>query len=47
MRRFYGAEIDDITLYHLVLDSTSIEIETCVEMIARAAQSVVARQAVA
>jgi cytidylate kinase len=47
MRRFYGAEIDDVTLYHLVLDSTSIEIETCVEMIARAAQSLVAKQAVA
>lgn len=47
MRRFYGVEIDDATLYHLVLDSTSIEITTCVEMIARAAQSLVTRQPVA
>jgi hypothetical protein len=41
LKQFYGAEIDDPSLYHLVLDSTSIPIDTCVELIARAAGSIV------
>lgn len=38
-RQFYGVQIQDPALYHVVLDSTSIEFEACVEMIARAARS--------
>ncbi len=38
-RQFYGVQIQDPALYHVVLDSTSIEFEECVEMIARAAES--------
>lgn len=38
-RQFYGVQIQDPGLYHVVLDSTSIEFEECVEMIARAAES--------
>ncbi len=47
MRRFYGLDIDDLSLYHLVLDSTSIEIDTCAELICRAARARVTEQAVA
>ena len=47
MRRFYGVDIDDPALYHLVVDSTAIEIDTCVEMIARAAQSLTTAEALA
>jgi cytidylate kinase len=36
-RHFYGADIRDPSLYHLMLDSTAISIETCVELIATAA----------
>jgi cytidylate kinase len=38
-RQFYGVQIQDPALYHVVLDSTSIEFEACVQMIARAAES--------
>ena len=38
-RQFYGVQIRDPGLYHLVLDSTSIELEACVEIIALAAAS--------
>jgi cytidylate kinase len=38
-RQFYGVQIRDPALYHLVLDSTSIELETCVEIIVRAAEA--------
>jgi cytidylate kinase len=34
VRRFYGARLDDPSLYHLVLDSTAIDLGTCVEAIA-------------
>ncbi len=30
---FYGAKLTDPSLYHLMLDSTAIELETCVELI--------------
>jgi hypothetical protein len=40
-RQFYGVQIQDPALYHLVLDSTSIELDTCVEMIATAALSLI------
>jgi cytidylate kinase len=38
-RQFYGVQIRDPSLYDLVLDSTSIELEACVEIIALAAAS--------
>jgi hypothetical protein len=38
-RQFYGVAIQDPALYHVALDSTSIEFDACVEMIARAAES--------
>jgi cytidylate kinase len=38
IKQFYGADIDDLSLYHLVIDSTAIPIETCVELIARASE---------
>ena len=47
MRRFYGADVDDPKLYHLVVDSTSIEIDTCVELIVAAAESLVTDEALA
>jgi cytidylate kinase len=39
LQQFYGVDIRNLTLYHLVLDSTCIELEACVEIIARAARS--------
>ena len=36
-RQFYGVQIQDPALYHLVLDSTAIDVDACVEIIARAA----------
>jgi cytidylate kinase len=39
LRRFYDADIDDPSLYHLVIDSTAFEPGACVELIARAAQA--------
>jgi MFS family permease len=36
-RRLYGAELSDPSLYHLVLDSTAIELEECVELVVGAA----------
>jgi cytidylate kinase len=38
-RQFYGVQIRDPALYHLVIDSTSIEPGACVDIIARAAES--------
>ena len=38
-RQFYGADIRDPSLYHLVIDSTAIETDACVELIALAASS--------
>ncbi len=40
-RHFYGADIDDPSLYHLVIDSTAIGIDACVELIARASSALV------
>lgn len=47
MRQFYGVDVDDPALYHLVLDATAIELEACVEVIVRAARSLVTESAVA
>jgi cytidylate kinase len=38
-QRFYGVNIRDPALYHVVLDSTAIELEACVEIIALAASA--------
>jgi cytidylate kinase len=35
--RFYGVDINDRSLYHLVIDSTAIGVNGCVELIALAA----------
>jgi hypothetical protein len=40
-RQFYGVQIQDPALYHLVLDSTAIELDACVEIIARAAECLI------
>jgi cytidylate kinase len=39
-RQFYGVQIQDPALYHVALDSTTIEFDACVEIIARAAECV-------
>jgi cytidylate kinase len=38
--RFYGADIRSASLYHLVIDSTALALDACVEVIALAARSV-------
>jgi cytidylate kinase len=39
-RHFYGADIDDPSLYHLMIDSTAIGIEACIDLIVRARTAV-------
>ncbi len=41
-RHFYGVDIGDPSLYHVMLDSTLIAIDVCVEVLERAARSVAA-----
>jgi cytidylate kinase len=36
-KHFYGIELRDISLYHVVLDSTALPFETCVDLLAAAA----------
>lgn len=43
-RQFYGVDIRDCSLYHLVLDSTAIELEQCVELIVSASRSLAGRR---
>ena len=38
-QQFYGVDVCDSKLYHLVLDSTTIELDACVEVIAAAARA--------
>jgi hypothetical protein len=38
-RRFYGADICDPRLYDIVLDSTRIDLDTCVELLETAARA--------
>jgi cytidylate kinase len=38
VQHFYGADPRECSLYHLVLDSTVMPLDACVELIARAAQ---------
>jgi cytidylate kinase len=44
-RRFYGADLADASLYHLVLDTTAISLDDAVEILATAARSVAAPEA--
>jgi cytidylate kinase len=44
LKQFYGADIDDPSLYHLVIDSTVIPMEACVELIALATRSLIRAQ---
>ncbi len=37
--RFYGAEIEDPSHYHVVLDSTALELDLCVELLTLAART--------
>jgi cytidylate kinase len=39
VRRFYDADINDCSLYHLVLDATALPLDTCVELIASSARA--------
>jgi cytidylate kinase len=39
VKHFYGADIHDPGLYHLVIDTTAVAIDACVELIALAARS--------
>jgi cytidylate kinase len=39
VKHFYGTDIHDPQLYHLVIDTTAISIDACVELIALAARS--------
>ena len=39
-KHFYNADIDDPALYHVVLDSTTITLDTCVEILLAAALSI-------
>ncbi len=38
-KHFYGIELRDLSLYHLVLDSTALPFDTCVDLIAAAARA--------
>jgi cytidylate kinase len=40
VRRFYGADLADPSLYHLVLDTTAIDFDTAADILAAAARSV-------
>jgi cytidylate kinase len=37
-KQFYGVDVHDPSLYHLVLDSTAIPFEVCVDLVARAVE---------
>ncbi len=39
VRHFYGADPRDMSLFHLVVDSTAIELDACVDLVARAAEA--------
>lgn len=39
LRQYYGADIDDPGLYHLMIDSTAVPIDDCADVIARAARA--------
>ncbi|WP_204004163.1 cytidylate kinase-like family protein [Micromonospora lutea] len=39
VRRAYGVDGDDPSLYHLMIDSTAIDLDTCVDLIVAASQA--------
>jgi len=39
VRHFYGADPRDMSIFHLVVDSTAIGLDACVDLVARAAES--------
>jgi cytidylate kinase len=39
LKRFYDTDSDDLRLYHLVLDSTAVPLDTCADLIVGAAQA--------
>jgi cytidylate kinase len=39
VRQAYGADPLDRTLYHLIIDSTAIDLDTCVDIIVAASQA--------
>lgn len=39
LRTLYGARPDDVQHYHLVVDTTAIDLDTCVDILERAARS--------
>jgi cytidylate kinase len=41
LRQFYGVDIDDPALYHLMIDATAIAIDTCAQLIVDAAGALV------
>jgi len=45
LQQLYDVDIGDCQLYHLVLDSTAIELDTCADVIVRAARSLTGRGA--
>jgi cytidylate kinase len=45
VREFYGADARDPALYHLVLDSTRLPLECCVEAVTRVARAIEPRPA--
>jgi cytidylate kinase len=42
-KQFYGADLGDASLYHLMIDSTAIDTDACVRLIERAAGSLAER----
>jgi cytidylate kinase len=42
VRRFYDADINDCSLYHLVLDATALPLDACAELIASSAMARIA-----
>ena len=39
LRRFYDADADDPTLYHLVVDSTALPLGACTDLVVEAASA--------
>jgi Cytidylate kinase-like family len=39
VRHFYGADASDLRHYHLALDSTALDLDTCVDVIVQAAEA--------
>jgi cytidylate kinase len=40
VRHFYGVSLDDLSFFHVVLDSTALDLDCCAELIAQAAQAI-------